>query len=413
MAKTLVYQMYPRAWKDLKEMEKHLHRLIKLGVDYVWLCPMYPSPGFDQGYDVADYKAIDQRFGTLQDFDDFVNKAHFLGIGVIMELIINHTSIAHKWFRDNPGYYCWSDSDWPEWHNLFDDGPAWEKYYDTRGGEFASERGYYLHTFAKSKADLNWFPTSEINQPLLDEFKDIIKFWMEKHGVDGFHLDFPQGLNKNLMADSLEIADLVWGERMDEVIEALFDNSNITTRTGKKPFVIAEFFDPTPSALLRMCSEHLPCVDLFENPLIKGIALEGNLPLLEECIEISAKVPRFMLNLESQDSPRFTSLSGLPACQIIDLMFSSGANAICLYQGQELGTQNPIWSQLTNEAMLGLDAMAALRYEEGEDPSNIRKYSSANNRVRISLTDYAIQDGLDGSVLEYTKNEIKNWKSES
>ena len=411
MAKTLVYQMFPRAWTNLKEMEKHLHRLVKLGVDYVWLCPMHPSPGFDQGYDVSDYKTLDSRFGSFQDFDQFVETAHFLGIGVIMELVLNHTSTAHKWFRENPEYYCWSDSDWPEWHNFFDEGPAWEKYYDTRGGNYSLERGYYLHSFAKTKADLNWFSGDEVNQTLLHEFIDIVKFWLEEHGVDGFHLDFPQGLNKNLHADSLEIADLVWGERMDDVIEAIFTHSGVVTKTGKKPFLIAEFFDPTPASLIAMCSEHLSAVDFFTNPLIKGVDLEDNFQLLEECLEVSVKNPKFMLDLESQDSPRFTSTSGLPACQVIDLMFDSGANAVCLYQGQEIGTRNPIWLQMTDELMMTLDATAAVRHQKGENLSNIRKTSCANNRVRISLTDYAIQDGIDGSTLEYIKSKIKEWKS--
>jgi glycosidase len=395
-------------------MERHLHRLVKLGVDYVWLCPMYPSPGFDQGYDVSDHKAIDPRFGSLQDFDDFVKTAHYLGIGVIMELILNHTSTAHQWFRNHPDYYCWSDSDWAEWHNLFDDGPAWEEYHDTR--DLNNEgRNYYLHTLDKTKADLNWFssPTSEINYPLLQEFKDIIRFWVEEHGVDGFHLDFPQGINKMLEADKLEIADLIWGERMDDVIEALFDDPGIITKTGKKPFLIAEFFDPTPCALIGMASEHLPCIDFFLNPLIKGTVLDKNPYLLTDCIEISVKNPKFILDLESHDSPRFTSLSDLSAREIIDLMFESDANAVCLYQGQELGAYNPIWSQLNDETILSLDPTAAMRHKKGENLSDIRKYSCANNRVRISLTDYAIQEGVEGSILEYTKTAIKNWKSEN
>ena len=412
MAKTLVYEMNPRTWNGIAEMKKHLHRIAKLGADYVWLCPVYPSPGFDYGYDVGDYKAIDSLFGTMEDFDSFVATAHSLGIGVIMDLVLNHTSIGHPWFQNKPGYYCWSDTDRPEWHNLFDDGPAWEKYHSFFFQE-EEERGYYLHLFHKYQADLNWFPAGELNQDLTHEFRDIVNFWLQEHRVDGFRLDFPQGLNKDLDADALDIDDLLWRNDMDDVIKAIF-TEDIVTVAGKKPLLIAEFFDSTPAAIIEKCSEELPCIDFFLNPLVKGAILEDHgLDLLADCIEASVKNPKFMLDLESHDSPRFTSASGMPTHQIIDLMFDSGAEGICLYQGQELGTTNPTWIQMTDEAMLELDAATAMRYQRGENLHDLRRTSRANARVRISLVDYACQDGQKESTLEHTKAKIKAWKANS
>lgn len=412
MAKTLVYEMDPHTWSDLTEMKNHLHRIAKLGVDYVWLCPMYPSPGFDHGYDVADYKAIDPRIGTMKDFDSFVETAHFLGIGVLMDLVLNHTSIGHPWFREKPGYYCWSAADHPEWHNLFDDGPAWEKYCSCDSDE-ENERGYYLHLFHKTQADLNWFPAGELNQDLMHEFRDIVNFWLQEHKVDGFRVDFPQGLNKDLDADSLDIDGLLWGSGMDEVIDGIFTN-DVKTITGKKPFLIAELFDPTPISIIRNCTLGLPHIDFFMNPLVKSAILEENgQDLLADCLEASADNSKFMLDLESHDSPRFTSISEMSTRQIFDLMFDSGAKGVCLYQGQELGTTNPIWCQMTDEDMLELDAVTAMRHQRGDNLHNLRKTSRANARVRISLTDYACQEGLRGSVLEDCKAKIKAWKSGS
>ena len=108
IAKTLVYQLYPIAWKDLNAMTEHLSILKYFGVDYVWISPLYLSPRFDHGYDVAEYKVIDPRFGTMAEFDHFVEKAHSLGIKVLMDLVLNHTSVSHEWFRTRPWYYYWS-----------------------------------------------------------------------------------------------------------------------------------------------------------------------------------------------------------------------------------------------------------------------------------------------------------------
>ena len=413
MAKTLVYEMSPRTWDGIKEMKEHLFRIAKLGVDHVWLAPMYPSPGFDYGYDASDYKAIDPRFGTMEEFDDFVETAHLLGIGVLMDLVLNHTSTAHPWFKEKPSYYCWSATDRPGWHNLFDDGPAWEKYHSDDPEE-EDERGYYLHLFSKEQADLNWFHGDEINERLVDEFKDVVWFWLNKHNIDGFRLDAPQCLNKYLDAESMNITELLSLDNggMECVISAIFGDPRMVTWCNEDPFIIAEFFDPTPANNLVKCAEAIPEIDFFLNPLIKDAVTDTNgYKALRYCIEASVTEPKFMLNLESHDTPRFPSLSGLLSHHIIDLMFDSDAEGICLYQGQELGLTNPIWMQMTDDDMLKLDAMTAMMHQKGEDLYELRKYSRANARVRLPLTEYPCQEGIAESVLEHTKAKIKDWKS--
>ena len=411
MAKTLVYQMYPRAWNGLREMTNHLRRIAELGADYVWLTPLYPSLGFEGGYDIINHQAIDSRFGTMADFDHFVRTAHALGIGVLMDLVLSETSVAHPWFKEKSGYYCWSDTDRPKWHNLFDDGPAWEKYRSDNPDEKA-ERSYYLHIGHESTADLNWFPGKTLNHPLVFEFRRIVRFWLEEHGVDGFHLYLPQCLNKNLDAESLELSDLFWRDDMVSIVDAVFSGASLMTKSNQQPFLIADFLDPTPTDILNRYSRWLPEINFFLNPLVKtAIMKDDGLAVLEECVNVSAKNQRFMLNLESPGSARFTSVSNLLAPQILDLMFDSGAEGICLYQGQELGTTNPIWAQLNDRDIISLDAMALVRFEKGESMGGIRRTSSANARTRISLTDYACQEGQRGSTLEYTKSKIKAWKS--
>ena len=100
MDKTLVYQLYPRAWRGgLKEMEKHLERIASLDVDYVWLSPIYPSPGYDHGYDISDYRMIAPEFGTLEDMDRLIREAGDRGIKIMLDLVVNHSSDEHEWFR--------------------------------------------------------------------------------------------------------------------------------------------------------------------------------------------------------------------------------------------------------------------------------------------------------------------------
>ncbi len=191
----VIYQIYPRSFLDtthnglgdLNGICSRLEYLSELGVDAIWLSPVYPSPDADFGYDVSDYTAIDPRFGDMQDFDNMVAEAHSRGIRIVMDLVLNHTSEQHSWFlesrssRDNPkrDWYLWRDpapgKKLPNnWRSVFG-GTGWE--WDEHTGQ------YYFHTFAKEQPDVNWH-NPEVRQAMLDVFR----FWLER-GVDGFRLD--------------------------------------------------------------------------------------------------------------------------------------------------------------------------------------------------------------------------------
>jgi alpha-glucosidase len=199
----VVYQVYPRSFADsngdgvgdLPGLISKLDHLndgtpASLGIDAIWLSPIHPSPGFDVGYDVADYDAIDPLFGTLDDFDRLVDEAHRRGIRIILDLVMNHTSSAHRWFtesrRDRTGptgdWYIWRDSPGGKrrgakpnnWVSFFG-GSAWE-WDDVRGQ-------YYMHTFLPEQPDLNWR-----NPAVRAEMLRMTRAWLER-GVDGFRLD--------------------------------------------------------------------------------------------------------------------------------------------------------------------------------------------------------------------------------
>ncbi len=212
----IVYQIYPRSFKDndgdgigdLKGIISKLDYIKSLGVNVIWLNPIYQSPNDDNGYDVSDYRNIMKDFGTMQDFDALLKGMHERGIKLVMDLVVNHSSDEHEWFkqsrssRDNPyrDYYHWRDAERgkpPYRYSFFDiNHDAWK--YDSL------TNAYYLHYFSRKQPDLNWE-----NPKLRQEVYGIMKFWADK-GIDGFRLDafqfaakdtsfpaFPQGYEKS------------------------------------------------------------------------------------------------------------------------------------------------------------------------------------------------------------------------
>ena len=191
----VIYQIYPRSFQDsngdgigdLAGMSSRLPYLAELGVDAVWVSPIYPSPMADFGYDVADYCNIDPMFGTLADFKQFADRAHGLGMKVLLDFVPNHSSDRHPWFeesrssRDNPkrDWYVWRDpapGGGPpnNWQSRMG-GSAWE--WDERTGQ------YYYHAFLREQPDLNWR-----NPQVRRAMDDVLRFWLD-HGVDGFRVD--------------------------------------------------------------------------------------------------------------------------------------------------------------------------------------------------------------------------------
>jgi alpha-glucosidase len=188
----VVYQIYPRSFQDsdgdgvgdLRGITRRLDHLAYLGVDALWLSPIYPSPLADFGYDVSDYTNVDPRLGTLDDLDELVGEAHARGVKVLLDLVPSHTSIEHPWFREHPDRYVWSPVDGPpnNWIAAFG-GPAWSR--DERSGR------WYLHSFYPEQPDLDWR-----NPEVVRAMQNVVRFWLER-GVDGFRLDAIDRLGKD------------------------------------------------------------------------------------------------------------------------------------------------------------------------------------------------------------------------
>jgi alpha-glucosidase len=208
----VLYQIYVRSFQDtdgdglgdLPGIRSRLPYVRDLGVDGIWLTPFYPTPDADHGYDVSDYVDVDPRFGTLADFEALVSEAHDLGLRVIVDIVPNHTSSDHPWFRSaladpngpdraryvfRPGREAGPPNNW---ESAFG-GPAWTK--DDRSGE------YYLHLFAPEQPDLDWH-----NEAVRSDFDRILRFWLDR-GVDGFRIDVAQSLYKERALADVHVPD--------------------------------------------------------------------------------------------------------------------------------------------------------------------------------------------------------------
>ncbi|MDO5416481.1 MAG: alpha-glucosidase [Lachnospiraceae bacterium] len=200
----VVYQIYPRSFQDgngdgvgdLKGMIKRLDYLKELGINAVWMSPVYASPNVDNGYDISDYYQIMEEFGTMEDWEAFRDGAHQRGIAIIMDLVLNHSSDLHEWFQESKKSKNNPYSDYYIWRDPSEDGKepnGWMSVFGGSAWEYVPERGqYYLHFFAKEQPDLNWE-----NDEAREKIFDIIRFWNEK-GVDGYRIDAISYLDKGL-----------------------------------------------------------------------------------------------------------------------------------------------------------------------------------------------------------------------
>lgn len=209
----VAYQVYPRSFNDsngdgigdLRGLIEKLDYLQELGIDVIWLSPMFPSPNADNGYDISDYQAINETYGTMADFDELLEKVHARGMRLILDLVVNHTSDEHPWFIEskqschNPkrDWYIWRDpatdgSEPNNWESIFN-GSTWK--YDETTNQ------YYFHLFSEKQPDLNWE-----NPAVRDEVFNMMNWWFDK-GIDGFRVDAITHIKKSFEAGNLPVQE--------------------------------------------------------------------------------------------------------------------------------------------------------------------------------------------------------------
>jgi len=331
----VVYQIYPRSFQDtdgdgvgdVPGITRRLDYLSELGVDALWLSPIYPSPLADLGYDVSEYEDVDSRLGTLEDFDALVEAAHAHGIKVLMDLVPCHTSIEHSWFREHPDWYIWADGGPPNnWVAAFG-GPAWSP--DERTGR------WYLHSFYPEQPDLDWR-----NPEVVRAMQRVVSFWLDR-GADGFRLDAIDRLLKDaelrddpparepfpfpLAPDFARLEHRYSGNR-PEVGEAL----GALREAASDALLVGEVF--LPAADVRPYLDHLDVAfafDLFFSPWDAG--------RLRAAISPATSGDRFAWVLSNHDFPRLATRFGPENARAAALLLLTLPGPAFVYQGEELG----------------------------------------------------------------------------
>ena len=360
------YQVYPRSFKDsngdgigdLKGITSKLDYLKDLGVDVIWICPMYKSPNDDNGYDISDYHDIMEDFGNMNDFDELLREVHNKGMKLIIDLVVNHTSDEHPWFieskssKDNPkrDYYIWregkQDKEPNNWESIFK-GSAWQ--YDKNTEE------YFLHLFTKRQPDLNWE-----NEKVREEIYKMINWWLEK-GIDGFRVDAISHIKKeDGLMDMPNPENLEYVSSFDkhmnvngihnylaELKKRTFDNYDIMT-VGEANGVDAEEAD------LWVGEENgkFNMIFQFEHLHLWGAESENSLDV-KNYKKVLTKWQKALdgkgwnaLYIENHDIPRVTSTWGndeeyLRECATaFGLMYFMQQGTPFIYQGQEIGMTN-------------------------------------------------------------------------
>jgi alpha-glucosidase len=266
----VLYQIYPRSFADsngdgigdLPGVVGKLDYLEWLGIDGIWLNPIHPSPNVDWGYDVADYTGVHPDLGTLADVDLLVAEAGRRGIRVLLDLVPNHTSDRHSWFRDHPEYYVWSDGVPNNWRAIFGGGSAWAL-------DHARGR-YYLHNFAREQPDLDWW-----NPDVRAEFERILQFWFDR-GVAGFRIDVAHALIKDRkLRDHAVTSERVFSMHRPETHEILRDWRRLADSYDPSRVLVGEAYVLDVDAWARYYGSGSDELDLAFNFVLVHSALEA------------------------------------------------------------------------------------------------------------------------------------------
>jgi alpha-glucosidase len=327
----VVYQIYPRSFQDsdgdgvgdLAGIRSRLDHLTWLGVDALWMSPIYPSPDADFGYDVADYTAVDPVYGDLAEFDALVEDAHARGLEVLMDIVPCHTSIEHPWFREHPDWYIWADRP-NNWVTAFG-GSAWEP----RDGR------YYLHSFYPEQPDLDWR-----NPAVVAAMQDVLRFWLER-GADGYRVDAIDRLLKDPKLRDDPPASEPFGLplREDEAKLGL-SNSRNAPDTGAAlakireacgdAFLVGEVY--LPSARWQPYSDYFDAVFAFE--LLHST---WDARLLRAAIEACVRQPGAAWVMSNHDFGRLSTRFGEENARAAALLLLTLPGPAFIYQGDEIG----------------------------------------------------------------------------
>lgn len=408
----VAYQIYPKSFKDrngdgvgdLKGITEKLDYLQKLGIDILWLSPIYKSPFIDQGYDISDYYAIDPIFGTMEDMEELIAEGKKRGISIIMDLVVNHCSSHHEWFQkalaepDGPYadyfYFIESDKEPNNWESYFG-GSVWEPVPGTNK--------YYLHSFHKDQPDLNWQ-----NPVLREEIYKMINWWLDK-GIAGFRIDAIINIKKDLEWRSLPSdrdnglvpvpESLVNAQPIEPFLQELKER----TFAKYNAFTVGEVFNETDEELHFFIGKDgvfssifdfkqtmlgqegkgwfdhsLPTADELKESIFQAHERADSIGVLSTIIE-NHDEPRGVSHYIAEGQVNDTSKKALGTIQIL----RKGIPFI--YQGQEIGMENQVFESVEDfddiATINGYHVAKEAGLNEEEALAAIAKYSRDNART--------------------------------
>ncbi|WP_252145389.1 alpha,alpha-phosphotrehalase [Yokenella regensburgei] len=394
----VIYQIYPKSFQDttgsgtgdLRGVTARLDYLQTLGVDAIWLTPFYVSPQVDNGYDVADYTAIDPAYGTLDDFDELVAQAKVRNIRIVLDMVFNHTSTQHPWFREamDPQspyreFYIWRDEP-NNWRSKFG-GNAWEWH--------AESGQYYLHLFAPEQADLNWE-----NPEVRAELKKVCEFWADR-GVDGLRLDVVNLISKDLDFPNDDEGDgrrfYTDGPRVHEFLQEMsrdvftpgylmtVGEMSSTTLEHCQRYAALDGGELSMTFNFHHLKVDYPGGEKWTQARPDFVALKALFSHWQQGMHNVAWNALFWCN---HDQPRIVSRFGdegalrVPAAKMLAMVLHGMQGTPYIYQGEELGMTNPHFRQITDYRDLESHNMFATLSAEGRDADELLAILASKSR---------------------------------
>lgn len=360
--KGVIYQIYPRSFMDesgdgvgdLRGLTSKLEYVAHLGVDAVWLSPIFPSPMADFGYDVSDYTDVHPMFGTLEDFDKLVEKAHGLGLKVLLDYVPNHTSDKHEWFVESRSSKANPKRDWYVWRDAKDDGSPpnnWESYFGGPAWEWdeATEQ-YYLRLFDRKQPDLNWR-----NPDLRKAMYDAMRFWFDR-GVDGLRIDVlwllikDEHFRDNPANEEWKDGDWlarrqerIYSEDRPETMEIVREMRAVAEEYEESRVLVGEIYLPL-ERLMAYYGESLDGVQLpfnFGLVLLEGWDAKSIRKLADEyeaALPDKSAWPNWVLG--NHDNPRIASRVGKNKERLAGMLLLTLRGTPTCYYGDEIGMKN-------------------------------------------------------------------------
>ena len=394
---TTVYQIYPRSFADsdgdgvgdIPGIIGKLDYLQRLGIGVIWLSPIFASPMADNGYDIADYQAIAPEFGTLEDFDRLVAEAKARGIGILLDLVVNHTSSEHRWFREARNSRDSRYRDFYVWRDPAADGGVPNDIQSTFGGPAwtldAASGQYFFHQFAKEQPDLNW-----ANPEVRSEIYRMMNWWLDR-GIAGFRMDVI-----NLIAKEPDRGITADGPRLHDYLQEM----NRETLAGRDVLTVGESWSATPeSALLYSGRDRheLSMVFQFEHVMQQWHETWGKWqPKPFDLVAFKAVVSRWQRALAedgwnslfwgNHDLPRAVSKYGndreyrVQSAKMLATMLHLLKGTPYVYQGEEIGMTNVPFTAIGQYRDIETLNMYRLHVEAGLDPAEFIRGANANGR---------------------------------